>query len=452
MTVLCQHNTTRHMNINFKTSDASNAAYADNSLAIDLLKAIGIALIAMLLGSVVWAALNYFLEKIPMRVLVLVAWVIGAGIAYALLLPFQRVKWAVTIIVLPIALLATAMCLLIGDIFAIALTVSNSPDVDLTFPEALLASVLAIGEWLPKREIIAPLGLGLFGALLGFLAVVRKRWQRSAVRASVPTTPEFVPANAAALPNQLREVDHLGAPQYVFRTRMANKIGNLIVLVPLLLLMGWLLVSTVGKNPPSNDLALVIFIAVIGLGMSAFCMYHLWRTVARWNESAVIFENGFAHYDGKALKAWGWHELAEINSNVKDVLLYGIIKTGTRHKHILKNTQGEAIKLQDDLKNVAGFVQLLQDRSFSATRERAVKRLEQGDTVEFGKVALNRDGITIRGAKPITWDDIFNVSMNNGVFTIKRASGSLFPNVSVATAEIANADLLMSLLADESKK
>ena len=61
-------------------------------------------------------------------------------------------------------------------------------------------------------------------------------------------------------------------------------------------------------------------------------------------------------------------------------------------------------------------------------------------------------GITIRGAKPITWDDIFNVSMNNGVFTIKRASGSLFPNVSVATAEIANAHLLMSLLADESKK
>jgi hypothetical protein len=417
-----------------------------DSLALDLLKSIAIGLVAVVLGSLIWAAIAYYLDRVSLWV----AWLIGASVAYALFLPFKRINIGVILFLLPITLLVTLACVVVGDAVAIVFTVLADPTNELTLLQTALAAVISIPDWLFEREILVTLVLGAIGSLMGFLAVARRTWRRGK-RLPASSKPVKL-ADASNVPSHFVSVDNLGAAQHVFTINKANQASIVVVFTLMAAFIVWLLWSAVRDANLGNNLTGVIIGAALFLGLLALCGYYVVRTLMRWRESAVIYDNGFAHFDGKHLRAWAWHEIASIKADVREILLYGIVKTGTRHRYTLTHTNGEALKLKDELKNVAQFVQILQQQSAKAVRARAVEQLERGDMVSFGKIALNRDGIRINEHELLPWHEIANVSLSDGTLTIKRADNALFPNISVSAAHIENLDLFMSLLFDESQK
>ncbi len=71
---------------------------------------------------------------------------------------------------------------------------------------------------------------------------------------------------------------------------------------------------------------------------------------------------------------------------------------------------------------------------------------QSGETVRFGNVFLNRDGIKI-GSQSFIWSDGYSVKLQNGTFTVKQGKGSfLSKQASISYSSIPNVYVFVELL------
>ena len=87
------------------------------------------------------------------------------------------------------------------------------------------------------------------------------------------------------------------------------------------------------------------FIWILGAACLLMFLYFLWLVISKWGESAVLYQNGFAYYDGEEVQPIAWGEIETILSETTQVLMYGIIPTSKWHYFFLWTTSGKRFKM-----------------------------------------------------------------------------------------------------------
>lgn len=165
-----------------------------------------------------------------------------------------------------------------------------------------------------------------------------------------------------------------------------------------------------------------------------------------WRESIVVYQDGFAHFDGKSLKTFRWSDITSLSMNVVRYMHYGVIPGGTERTYTLLDRDGQKFKLGNSLDQVQKFIEILREKIFPYLLNQSEQAYMAGQTIEFGPISLSRiHGLQI-GKKNYGWGDIDEVRVNNGQLEIKSKKKGLFANGGASIASIPNIDVLLELV------
>lgn len=128
---------------------------------------VGLVLLAvvMVASAIGWGYLAYLTDSIYLVVAIL----IGIGVAGAVSYPFKRVSWGLALLLaLPVAAL-TAVTVLAGDAFYVALVARSQLELNLS--NGLQYALQNSADWI--GDSVSSVVFGLIGAGLGILGLVK---------------------------------------------------------------------------------------------------------------------------------------------------------------------------------------------------------------------------------------------------------------------------------------
>jgi hypothetical protein len=137
----------------------------------------------------------------------------------------------------------------------------------------------------------------------------------------------------------------------------------------------------------------------------------------KWHKLAVLYENGIAVRSLRGVQAWHWREISRVMTVISSGSSIGI-HTGMRYKMTLERRRGERIVLDDDFENIAALVSQVRDALIPRLYERYISVFNQGRTVAFGDVSIDRlKGMRI-GDGAVSWTMIDKIILKDGVLQI----------------------------------
>ncbi len=256
--------------------------------------------------------------------------------------------------------------------------------------------------------------------------------------------------NNPQIPEAFTSVMGLGAPREYFAPKPMSRLGSLVA--SLLLLGGAALLALYGVyeayNWSSYGSAMVtskltgplVFAGILFL----FGVWAGWSTYSNWNKGVMIYDHGFAYRDRKGIQTWRWDIVISITAAITRHYTNGIY-TGTTHIYTLFNNQNERIVLNDSFKKVEELAAMVEQGIYPPLYERASQAYNTGQTLTFGPVAINKGGIVI-GKKNYPWQDVKQVSIQNGFVKVSKKDGGWFSGASASAAVIPNLKILLAII------
>ncbi len=236
--------------------------------------------------------------------------------------------------------------------------------------------------------------------------------------------------STSTAPSVFRSVMGLGEPICVYKSGSLDRWIRLVAAAFLLLLGIYMLFT---------DLRLFGILLVLAMLIWAGL------TLRRWFETAVVYEDGLAHYDGKKILVYKWIEIASIAMQVTVFSYYGLIKYRTTHRYTITHLNGKKLKLDDNLPKVAELFDQIRERTFQPILVRSCQAFDMGDTVQFGAFALSQSQGIIKGTKICPWPEVGPVLLNAGTVTIKRKGGGWFSDMSAPIDKVLNPDVFLAM-------
>jgi hypothetical protein len=134
-----------------------------------LIRALGVVILVVIVGGVVWALVGYFFKIISIGI----AWVIGLAVAFAYAAPFKPINLAKVAALFIPSIVSALMSILLGEFILTTLLIVR----DFNYPllDATLLVVLNAGEIFTATETVASLVLGAIGSILGYANLLRAR-------------------------------------------------------------------------------------------------------------------------------------------------------------------------------------------------------------------------------------------------------------------------------------
>jgi len=186
---------------------------------------------------------------------------------------------------------------------------------------------------------------------------------------------------------------------------------------------------------------------IIGWGVFilGITLYESWKLITRWNESAVVYQDGFAHYRGKDLPSFKWVDIAAITMRAIKMTYYGIIPTGTMHKYTLYNRDGEKYKLDGIMSKIEELILQIRQGIFPHLMNEYKTLFNAGKPLEFGHMIISRSGGVRKGNKTYPWQDIAQIAMDKGTVHIVPKKRGLFRGFTQPVESIPNVDVFLTI-------
>jgi hypothetical protein len=168
-----------------------------------------------------------------------------------------------------------------------------------------------------------------------------------------------------------------------------------------------------------------LFLALPGV------LWFIWAIRGTSNR-VLIFDDGFAYIKGNKTHIIRWEE-------VKAVWYTGVKTTG------IKTVNSSTIQLKDGRrfsfgKSFANTDQLniaIQTGIAQHVLPKAEQAYESGERVAFGRLALSKTGISMEG-RTLPWDEVGDVTVEQGVVTIRKRGGLFNKWASIQVRQIPN--------------
>jgi hypothetical protein len=163
-----------------------------------------------------------------------------------------------------------------------------------------------------------------------------------------------------------------------------------------------------------------------------------------WNKAVVVYEKGLAYSDNKGVQTWGWHEVEWFYVAITKHYYNGIY-TGTSYLYTFQKADGSRLKLDNKFKRIEALGRLAGQKVAPYQYDRLLQKLRNGQTVQLGSVAINKDSIVV-GKKTYPWNEVEQVGIQKGYMSIKKRGGGWFSGASAPVSTIPNLDALFAVV------
>jgi hypothetical protein len=253
------------------------------------------------------------------------------------------------------------------------------------------------------------------------------------------------------LPEAFSSVTGLGTPVDYFprnqMNRLAVSIGAAVLWLASLISCGWGLDAAYGsyqRYGPAviySQSYLPLFIAA-GLFVGGVAL--IWYAIANRGKCIVVYENGLVYADRNGLQPMRWEEIGEFYLSITRNYSYGI-STGTTYHYTIRKLNGGRLAFDNRFERVQNLGGLIGRHTLPIQYKLAADIYNSGQTASFGPVAISRAGLTVN-RKTYPWNDIEQVSLQQGIFKVSKKGGGWFSGASTPVSSIPNLEAMLSII------
>jgi len=233
----------------------------------------------------------------------------------------------------------------------------------------------------------------------------------------------------------------LGKPLRVYTSN--RRAVPILVAFPIVLVG---LIIGVASLAGSAPIGAVVGLAIIGGGVYAGYT----KTEGNgWN--VTLCENGISSRDKRrtarsdlaAPRDISWDEIVSVRCSITR-FVRGVMSE-TFEFYILKLQDGSTFDLTSALKRIRELGQTVQDEVFKRVSPQITEAYNAGQEVNFEALGTRSDGLRVR-EQWIPWGQLADVSLQQGVLTIRQHGASAATPVQVEASEVSNLPILLSIL------
>ncbi|MEW5941012.1 MAG: DUF6585 family protein [Chloroflexota bacterium] len=240
----------------------------------------------------------------------------------------------------------------------------------------------------------------------------------------------------------------MGRAQAVYKpgalSKILNALGCLIILAAGAYVFYYgLIYRDLFPNVADTNVPYILGFALIVLGGGA---YWGWRILSRWNEMAVLYQNGFAHFSGRGdvVTSFKWNELTSITVRVTQLRVEHFIPAGKIQQFTFESPTAK-LKLDGNLSRVEELVSHIRRNALPLMVNRMAMDLNSGQTLQFGPLSIHKtEGVQMKNKK-YGWDEIAQMRVVNDILEILPKKRGLFSRIGVYTWKVPNLDAFFYL-------
>ncbi|MEN8240396.1 MAG: DUF6585 family protein [Chloroflexota bacterium] len=258
--------------------------------------------------------------------------------------------------------------------------------------------------------------------------------------------------NQIKLPDQFSTITKLGKPIEIFQAKSYLILQIILAFLFLVISGGLFVYSTyLGFDLWNKQYYPPIIIKTLlpwFLGLIAAVVITVligWQIYSSRKKAAVVYKNGFAYSDFRGVKSCPWDQIKSVTAKVVRNYTYGIY-IGTAHTYTLINLNDEKLTINDSLSKVERFYDLLQNKSLQSRYQRSADQYNLGKQVNFGPISISKGQGLLIGKKSYPWDGIAEVSIHQGMLSIKKKDGGWFSGATASSSAIPNLHVLLSII------
>jgi len=235
-------------------------------------------------------------------------------------------------------------------------------------------------------------------------------------------------------------------PDAVYRvTTGAKRITAGIVL----LLFGVLLLiastSLFSESASSDNTAGGLLTALCGVGLIVWALYcFLYATIYKsWG--VYVFEQGFLYKKGnQAPQPFRWDQIEAVWYQVTRHYTNGVY-TGTTHRYKVRRRDSYEIVLNDRIAKVGQLGETINNQVTKTLLPQVVAAYNAGQTITFGPLSVNRQGLVNIAGKLLPWSEITGIDIQRGYIAVRQA-GKWLKWSNQPVASIPNAFVFIALV------
>jgi hypothetical protein len=191
----------------------------------------------------------------------------------------------------------------------------------------------------------------------------------------------------------------------------------------LCLILGFGLIATgvilAGQEPDAASGGLISDLSGLFFVVGAF--YLLLYGVIYKSWCVYVYERGFVYKKGsKAAQPFRWDQVEAAWYSVTRRYYNGVY-TGTTHYYRVRRSDGYEIVLNDRFTKVGELGELVHNRVTAVKLPQVIAAYNTGQTITFGPLSLNTQGIWNSNGKLLPWPEIKDVSIQQGYVAVSKA-------------------------------
>ncbi|NDJ55306.1 MAG: hypothetical protein GYB68_19720 [Chloroflexi bacterium] len=195
-----------------------------------------------------------------------------------------------------------------------------------------------------------------------------------------------------------------------------------------------------------DDLGAGVFGLVCFGGLSLICLVGLigmivWATRTKVR-TVSIHPEGIVDISGQKEVVLRWEDVKEMYYAVTQHKSYGV-NTYRSHSYTVVSYAGDKLVYGNGFSDIEKIGEALASRITATLLPKIIERIQSGETVAFGKLGMNRQGI-VKGSQTVPWDEIEEVKLRQGFISIRK-QGKWFNWTGIAVSNTPNVFVFLSL-------
>jgi hypothetical protein len=183
---------------------------------------------------------------------------------------------------------------------------------------------------------------------------------------------------------------------------------------------------------------------IIALGLLIIGIVLIGVSISNRSRYVTVYEKGLAYFDRKGLQSMRWEEIGEFYLSIVRQLSFGI-PTGTTYRYTINKLGGGKLVFDNRFERIQHLGSLIGRNILPIQYKLAADVYNSGQAASFGPVKVSRAGLTI-SKKTYPWNEIEQVSVQQGMFKISKKGGGWFSGASTPVAYIPNLEAMLSII------
>ena len=161
-------------------------------------------------------------------------------------------------------------------------------------------------------------------------------------------------------------------------------------------------------------------------------------------QAIEVYKTGLVYRRGRRKETWKWDEVEHLFEKITRKPAFPFRVQG-QHRYRLTGPSRRPLILDDRIDQVELLADRLRKARFSTLYASRAAAYNEGDTILFGPVSLNKVGITL-GGRGYGWDKIAPGRIDQGYLVFPLNQGSAEAAAHILTEQVPDMDVLVALL------